>query len=266
MECGTDLGSGAPAPTAPAAPAAASAPASAPSAGRGAEPLPEERRQCTVLFADLSGYTAIAETMDPEAVKRLVDSSLRRLGQEVTRFGGSIDKYIGDNVMALFGAPVAHEDDEERAVRAALGMQDAMSELNEQLQASHGVSFSLRVGVNTGEVLAGAIGDGYTVIGDAVNVAARLQAAGRPGSVTVGARTYRASRDAVDYEELEPLTLKGKAEPVPRLGGRGARAAPGRPPTTLQAESPLVGRDGRAQPAQLAHGRIAARAAPTSPP
>ena len=97
---------------------------------RAAPALPEERRQVTVLFADLSGYTAVAERMDPEAVKSLVDRSLRRLGDEVTRFGGTVDKYIGDNVMALFGAPVAHEDDEERAVRAALSMQDAMDEIN----------------------------------------------------------------------------------------------------------------------------------------
>ena len=142
---------------------------------------PEERRQVTVLFADLSGYTAVAERMDPEAVKSLVDRCLRRLGQEVERYGGSVDKYIGDNVMAVFGAPVAHEDDAERAVRAALGMQDAMTEINEGLGDSHGVSFALRVGVNTGEVVAGAVGDGYTVIGDTVNVASRLQSAGRTG-------------------------------------------------------------------------------------
>ena len=84
-----------------------------------------------MLFADLSGYTAVAERMDPEAVKTLVERALRRLGDEVQRFGGTVDKYIGDNVMALFGAPVAHEDDAERAVRAALGMQDAMGEINE---------------------------------------------------------------------------------------------------------------------------------------
>ena len=95
-----------------------------------AEPPPEERRQVTVLFADLSGYTAFAERMDPEAVKSLVDRALMRLGREVERYGGTVDKYIGDNVMALFGAPVAHEDDAERAVRAGLGMQAAMEEVN----------------------------------------------------------------------------------------------------------------------------------------
>ena len=155
------------------------------------EQPPEERRQVTVLFADLSGYTAFAERMDPEAVKSLVDRALMRLGREVERYGGTVDKFIGDNVMALFGAPVAHEDDAERAVRAGLGMQDAMEEVNQDLPSD--IDFDLRVGVNTGEVLAGAVGETYTVMGDTVNVASRLQSAARPGSVTVGERTMRAS-------------------------------------------------------------------------
>src|SRR5919198_4108338 len=199
MTCGTAL-DGAPAATPrPQGPEAVSIP-------------PEERRQVTVLFADLSGYTAFAERMDPETVKSLVDRALLRLGQEVERYGGTVDKYIGDNVMAIFGAPVAHEDDAERAVRAGLGMQAAMAEVNDGLPS--GVHFDLRVGINTGEVLAGAVGDAYTVVGDTVNVAARLQAAARPGTVTVGERTARATRDAVRYEPLAPLELKGRAERV----------------------------------------------------
>ena len=117
MECGAGLADAAPAPAATAAPSPPEAP-------------PEERRQATILFADLSGYTAAAERMDPEAVKALVDRTLRRLGEEIERFGGSIDKFIGDNVMGVFGAPVAHEDDPERAVRAGLAMQDAMEGAN----------------------------------------------------------------------------------------------------------------------------------------
>src|SRR5215213_10725502 len=111
MSCGTAVqGQGQPTPAPPPPPAPV------------VEYLPEERRQVTVVFADLSGYTAVAERMDPESVKSLVDRSLQRLGEEVDRFGGRVDKYIGDNVMAVFGAPVAHEDDAQRAVRAALGM------------------------------------------------------------------------------------------------------------------------------------------------
>src|ERR671914_1993624 len=171
--------------------------AAAPLPPRAPEQPPEERRQVTVLFADLSGYTAVAERMDPEAVKALVDRALMRLGQEVEGYGGTVDKYIGDNVMALFGAPIAHEDDAERAVRAGLGMQAAMGEVNQGLPS--GVHFDLRVGVNTGEVLAGAVGESYTVTGDTVNVAARLQSAARPGSVTVGERTMRGTLPAVRY-------------------------------------------------------------------
>ena len=164
-----------------------------PAAAAHAEAPPEERRQATILFADLSGYTAAAERMDPEAVKALVDRTLRRLGEEIERFGGSIDKFIGDNVMGVFGAPIAHEDDPERAVRAGLAMQGAMEEANRVSREKYGVGFSLRVGINSGEVMAGAVGDRYTVMGDPVNVAARLQAAGRPGSVTVGEPTYRST-------------------------------------------------------------------------
>src|SRR3954468_17256168 len=220
MECGSELAGAAPARPAPSA------------------TPPEERRQVTVLFADLSGYTAVSEAMDPERVKALVDSALRRLAREVERFGGSVDKFIGDNVMALFGAPVAHEDDAERAVRAGLGMQHAMEEINEQLRESHGVTLALRVGVNTGEVVAGAVGEAYTVVGDTVNVAARLQSAAERGSVTVGERTMRASANAISYRELEPLTLKGKAEPVRAWAAMAVVAT--KPARGVR--SPLVGR------------------------
>ncbi len=215
--------------------------APAPPAARAEEPPPEERRNATVIFADLSGYTALSEQLDPERVKALVARALRRLGEEVERHGGTIDKYIGDNVMGVFGAPVSHEDDPERAVRAGLAMQDAMEEINERITADVGASFALRVGINSGEVLAGRIGEGYTVIGDAVNVAARLQGAAEPGTVIVGESTHRLTRAAIEYVELEPLELKGKAEPVPAweavravLGGRGARKA--------RDSSPLIGR------------------------
>ena len=203
IECGAGLGGGGPAAGADGGAAATTAPAPSPASApqRGglfggqlpegaptwgplaAGALPEERRKATVLFADLSGFTAVAERMDPEAVKSFTDRAVLRLGQEVVRYGGTVDKYIGDNVMAVFGAPVAHEDDPERAVRAGLAMQGAMDEINKEIEAAAGVTFSLRVGVNSGEVLAGQVGDGYTVIGDSVNVAARLQAAARPGSV-----------------------------------------------------------------------------------
>ncbi len=185
------------------------------SALAGSEPEPsEERRTVTVLFADLSGYTSVSERLDHETVKALVERCLTRLALEVGEFGGRVDKYIGDNVMAVFGAPVAHEDDAERAVRAAVGMQSAMGELNQTVKPEFGFELGLRVGINTGEVLAGRVGEVYTVVGDAVNVASRLQSVAAVGSILVGERTRRASASAVVFRELEPLTLKGKAEPV----------------------------------------------------
>ncbi len=187
----------------------------------------EERRRATVLFADLSGYTAVAERLDPEDTKTLVDAALGRLSREVTERGGHIDKYIGDNVMAIFGAPVAHEDDPERAVLTGLAMQDAMTEINTEIAgraASHDVELALRVGINTGEVLAGRVGDSYTVIGDTVNLAARLQAAAQPGTVTVGPATRRLTESTIAYRDLEPLELKGKSEPIPAWEATGSIA------------------------------------------
>ena len=219
IECGSSLSG----PAEP--PAVAAVPAE--------EAPPEERRQASVLFADLSGYTATAERMDHEAVKALVDRTLRRLGEEIERFGGSIDKFIGDNVMGVFGAPVSHEDDPERAVRAGLAMQEVMKD-NE-------AGFALRVGINSGEVMAGAVGDRYTVMGDVVNIAARLQAAGRPGTITVGEPTYRATREVISYERLEPLDLKGKEEPVPAWEATAALTAPKR--GALRSATPLIGRE-----------------------
>ena len=224
IECGASL-TGAPAPAAPT---------------EAKDELPEERRKATIIFADLSGYTAVSERLDPERAKSMVDRALRRLGEEIERYGGTIDKYIGDNVMGVFGAPVSHEDDPERAVRAGLAMQAAMDEINARVTADVGAEFKLRVGINSGEVLAGQVGDGYTVIGDPVNVAARLQAAAEPGTVIVGEVTHRLTRAAIEYVELDPLELKGKAEPVPAweavravVRGRAARTA---------TSTPLVGR------------------------
>src|ERR1700680_4140707 len=232
----------------------------APAAGRDA--TKEERRTVTVLFADLSGYTAVAERLDPEAVKVLVDRCLGRLGEEVERVGGRVDKYMGDNVMAMFGAPVAHEDDPERAVRAGVGMQAAIGELNQRLLADYGVEFELRVGINTGEVLAGNVGDAYTVIGDAVNVASRLQTSASPGTITVGERTYRATSSAIEYLPLEPLELKGKAEPVAAWRALSLVEEHTGGARKLRREAPLVGRGDEFGALQTLFGRVARTDAP----
>jgi class 3 adenylate cyclase len=166
---------------------------------------PDERRVATVLFADLVGFTTLSESADPEQIKNLVDRCFARLAVEVTTFGGQVDKVIGDALVALFGAPVAHEDDAERAVRAALRMQERLAEMRAELE----MDVHLRIGVNTGEVLVGALraGGDYTAMGDVVNTASRLQQVAGPDEVVVGPATHAASVRGVRYEPLGPITV-----------------------------------------------------------
>src|SRR6478735_1965397 len=171
----------------------------------------EERKVVTVLFADLVGFTSRAEQMDPEDVRALLAPYHQRLRSELERFGGTVEKFIGDAVVALFGAPVAHEDDPERAVRAALAIRDWVREEEAELQ--------LRIAVNTGEALIalGArpeAGEGMAS-GDVVNTTARLQAAAPVNGILVGETTWRATRDRIEYAEHEAVSAKGKAEPIP---------------------------------------------------
>ncbi|MEZ5136833.1 MAG: adenylate/guanylate cyclase domain-containing protein [Acidimicrobiales bacterium] len=172
----------------------------------------DERRVVTVLFADLVGFTHLSETRDPEQVKNLVDRCFERLAQDITAFGGRIDKVIGDALLALFGAPVAHEDDAERAVRAALRMQHTLRTYVDEA----GAEIRMRVGVNTGEVLVGALraGGDYTAMGDVVNTAQRLQSAAEPGTVLVGPATHTATVSAIEYRSAGLLQAKGRDEPV----------------------------------------------------
>src|SRR4051812_40534368 len=170
----------------------------------------EERKIVTVLFADLVGFTSRAEQLDPEDVRAVLGPYWERLRVELERRGGTVEKFIGDAVMALFGAPVAHEDDPERAVRAALAIRDWAREQGD---------VQVRIAVTTGEalVLLGARpgeGEGMAA-GDVVNTAARLQSAAPVNGVLVGESTYRATRDVIDYEAREPVVAKGKSEPIP---------------------------------------------------
>ena len=171
-----------------------------------------ERRTVTVVFADLSGFTNFSEQSDPEEVRALAQRAALRLEAIVRRHGGTVDKVIGDCVMALFGAPVAHEDDAARAVRASLEM---LADVLSDSEAYAGLA--LRVGVNTGEVIFASVGPSgqYTVLGDTVNTASRLQSAAVLNAIYVGARTYEATTQLFDYEEMSPVTAKGKAEAVP---------------------------------------------------
>ena len=203
-------------------------------------PAGEERKVVTVLFCDLVGFTARSDRADPEDVGAMLRPFHARLRGEIERIGGTLDKLIGDAVMAVFGVPAVHEDDPERAVRCALRMLDAIAELN---QAHPALELSVRIGVNTGEALValepGAGSEG--VVGDVVNTAARLQGVAPVNGAVVGEATWRATQARFDYEPLTPVVVKGKAEPVPIWRVLGARSRPGvdvaeRPPT------PLVGR------------------------
>jgi class 3 adenylate cyclase len=196
----------------------------------------EERKVVSVLFVDLVGFTASSEAADPEDVRARLRDYHVRAKQEVERFGGSVEKFVGDAVMAVFGAPVAHEDDAERAVRAALNVLDAVAELGLQVRAA----------VNTGEALVTlgarpAEGEAM-VAGDVVNTASRLQGAAPAGAVVVGELTYRATTSSIDYEPLDPVTLKGKAEPVRVWRATGARSRFGIDLEPARA-TPFLGRD-----------------------
>ena len=198
----------------------------------------EERRIVTVLFADLVGFTSLSENRDPEAVKHLVDGAFERLVADVVAFGGRVDKIVGDAIVALFGAPRAHEDDAERAVRAALRMQSTLQSFAEEAEAE----IRMRVGVNTGEVLVGALraGGDYTAMGDVVNTAARLQSHADPGSILVGETTHGATEAVVQYENRGNLYVRGREAPVKAFEPVAVLSPPGIRPWI--ARVPMVGR------------------------
>ncbi len=180
-----------------------------------ATPGPERRKLATMVFCDMSGSTALGERVDAEAVQELLRSYFLEMRAALQRHGGKVEKFIGDAVVAAFGVPEAHEDDALRACRAALEMQASMNAIQGRLERSVGARVSVRIGVNTGEVVTGGVSSDETfVTGDAVNTAARLEQGAAPGEVLLGEATYRLVRDAVRAEPVAPLTAKGKAEPL----------------------------------------------------
>jgi class 3 adenylate cyclase/tetratricopeptide (TPR) repeat protein len=208
----------------------------APPVAAEAAPIGGERRIVTAVFADLSGFTSFSERSDPEEARALVHEAMGRLSEIVLRYGGSIDKIMGDGLMAVFGAPIAHEDDPERAVRAALDMQDYVAHHREKF-----AGLPLRIGVNTGQAIFAPVGpQGQdTVIGDTVNTAARLQTAAGPGEILVGEATYRGAMGTIEFEPVPLVAAKGKEAPLPVWRARAATTA-GRVRPGL--EIPLVGR------------------------
>jgi class 3 adenylate cyclase/tetratricopeptide (TPR) repeat protein len=205
-------------------------------------PSRQARKTVTVLFCDVVGSTSLGERLDPETLRQVMGRYFDAAQTVVERHGGTVEKFIGDAVMAVFGIPELHEDDALRAVRAATELRDGLEPLNEELERDQGASIAVRIGVNTGEVVAGDASAGQRLVtGDPVNVAARLEQAATAGEIVIGQDTHRLVRDAVEVEPLDPLPLKGKEDPVAAF--RLLRVRPEVAGFTRRLDSPIVGRD-----------------------
>jgi adenylate cyclase len=208
-----------------------------------------DRRPVTVLFADLAGFTALSEGLDPEDVRAIQNDLFHEMSASIVRYEGFVEKFVGDAVMAVFGAPRAHEDDPERALRAALLMRERMDALNRRWERRVGRPLALHIGVNTGPVVAGRIGSAadatYAVTGDTVNTASRLQSAAPAGDIFVSEATYQLTHHAFAFASHEEIRLKGKSEPVAvhRLLGPLAAPRSARGLTGLGLAAALVGRE-----------------------
>src|SRR2546429_1170868 len=212
----------------------------------------EFRKVVTVLFCDVTGSTALGERIDPESLRQVMSRYFEPAQTIVERHGGSVEKFIGDAVMAVFGVPAVHEDDALRAVRAADELRGSLGGLNDELERTYGTRLELRMGVNTGEVVTGT--EERLATGDAVNVAARLEQAAEPGDVLLGDATFRLVRDAVEAEDVAPLAARGKAEPLAAHRLLSVRAGE----THRRDDAPMVGRQRQLQ--LLEHAFAAAAA------
>jgi predicted ATPase/class 3 adenylate cyclase len=221
-----------------------------------------DRRPVTVLFADLAGFTTLSERLDPEQVRALQGELFEEMSAAIRRYDGFVEKFVGDAVMAVFGAPVAHEDDPERALHAALVMHERVSGLSGRWERRAGAPLRLHVGVHTGPVVAGSLGAtpeaAYAVTGDTVNTAARLQSAAAPGQTLVSAVTHGLGRHAFVFEALGEMTLKGKTERVAvyRLIGVAETRGAGRGLGAHGLSAPLIGRDEALAAMLAAFGRV----------
>ena len=203
----------------------------------------EERKQVTVLFSDLSGYTAMSERLDPEEVKKIMNRIFGEITATVSKYGGTIQKFIGDAVVAFFGIPKVHEDDPVRAVRTAREIHEIIEAVSPQFESKVGKPLALHTGINTGLVVTGEVTTGngtLGVTGDTVNLASRLSTLARPGEILVGQDTRRQSDLYFVFEPLEPARVKGKAEPILVYRVKGIKEKQGSPGAV---DSPLVGRE-----------------------
>lgn len=201
----------------------------------------EVRKIVTILFCDVSGSTSIGQLLDPEALRRIMSRYFERMKAVLETHGGTVEKFIGDAVMAVFGVPVVHEDDALRACRAAMDMQNEVSRLNRELEREWRVSLAVRIGLNTGEVIAADASDASSLAtGDVVNTAARLEQAASPGDILIGELTHRLARDAVGVSVVTPIRGRGKAEPIHAF--RLESIIPGAPARRRRLDSPMIGR------------------------
>ncbi|HEX9122207.1 MAG TPA: adenylate/guanylate cyclase domain-containing protein [Actinomycetota bacterium] len=207
-------------------------------------PTPREvRKTVTVVFCDVTGSTSLGERLDPETLRKVMARYFGAMKGILEHHGATVEKFIGDAVMAVFGIPIAHEDDALRAARAAVEMRDALHEISKDLERDLDVSLVARIGVNTGEVVAGDPTAGQALVtGDTVNVAARLEQAAQPAQILIGTDTHRLIRDAVVAEPVDPLPLKGKSRPTPAF--RLVDVIPGVAGHARRLDSPMVGRAG----------------------
>src|SRR5713226_1745702 len=202
----------------------------------------EVRKTVTALFCDVTDSTSLGERHDPEQVRRIMTRFYERARDVIERHGGTVEKFIGDAVMAVFGIPLVHEDDALRALRAAVELRSAIAELNVEFDRQFGISIDVRIGVNSGEVIAGDSAGGQSfVAGDAVNVAQRLEAAAEPGEILIGDSTYRLARDAIRAEPVGQLAVKGKDDAV--VAHRLLSVLRGALSHTRRFDSPMVGRE-----------------------
>jgi len=212
-----------------------------------AAPSADERKRLTVLFSDLAGFTARSERMDPEDVHDIMDTYFERMSAVITRYDGTVEKYIGDAVMALYGAPKALENHEEMAVRAALGMHEALAKLNDEIERDYGFRLAMRIGVNTGLVLFGAMGgrvdEDFAAVGTTINLASRLESACPVGGVMVSAETAERLHAIFDFEPPQQITVKGKTEPMTVYVVIGEKARRGRVRGVHGLSAPMMGRD-----------------------
>ena len=204
-------------------------------------PPREVRKVVTVVFCDVTGSTSLGEKLDPESMRKVMSRYFEEMKAVVERHGGTVEKFIGDAVMAVFGIPQLHEDDALRAVRSASEMREGLEVLNKELERDLGTTLSARIGVNTGEVVAGDPSTGQALVtGDAVNTAARLEQGAQPDDILIGLETFRLVRDAVSAQPVDPLALKGKEGTVSAL--RLLQVMPGVPGRARRMDSPMVGR------------------------